>query len=161
SRSRARRRVNWTGSLAPLEMPHAPMGEDRTIVETIVVVGGGIAGGRAVEVLRKEGFEGRLVLVGAEAELPSARPPPSQEYLQSELPEEKLFPRPATFFAEQAVEPLLGTPATALDPAAHTLMLAGGRSLVYDKLLIVTGAAPRRLEVPGADLEGAVYLRTL
>lgn len=130
-------------------------------LSTIVIVGASVAGGRAVETLRDRGFDGRIVLVGAEPDRPYERPPLSKGVLQGTYPVERLFLRPSAYYAEHAIELRLGTPATGLDPAARLVTLATGEQLRYDKLLIATGATPRRLRVPGADLDGVVYLRTL
>lgn len=127
----------------------------------IVIVGGGIAGASAAEALRREGYAGRITLVGEETVPPYERPPLSKEYLLGRLPEERLFPRPAEGYAAEGIELLLGERAVALDPAAHQVRLASGRSLSYQQALIVTGSMPLRLSVPGADLPGMLTLRTV
>jgi 3-phenylpropionate/trans-cinnamate dioxygenase ferredoxin reductase subunit len=127
---------------------------------TIVIVGANMAGGRAAETLRQQGFAGRVVLVGAEPDRPYERPPLSKEYLQGGRGED-FYHRPPDYYAEHDIELLLGARATRLDPAARAVELADGRRLAYDRLLIATGATPRRLPVPGADLDGVLYLRTL
>ncbi|HET8631764.1 MAG TPA: FAD-dependent oxidoreductase [Thermomicrobiales bacterium] len=127
---------------------------------TIVIVGANMAGGRAAETLRQQGFAGRVVLVGAEPDRPYERPPLSKEYLQGERGED-FYLRPPDYYAEHDIELLLGARATRLDPAARAVELADGRRLTYDRLLIATGATPRRLPIPGADLDGVLYLRTL
>jgi 3-phenylpropionate/trans-cinnamate dioxygenase ferredoxin reductase subunit len=130
-------------------------------MQTIAIVGANVGGGRAAEALRQEGFDGRIVLIGAEPERPYERPPLSKELLWGTAEEERLYLRPEAYYAEQQIELWLGVRATGLDPAARQLQLADGRSLPYDKLLIATGAAPRWLQVPGADLDGILVLRTL
>ena len=130
-------------------------------MQTIAIVGANVGGGRAAEALRQEGFDGRIVLIGAEPERPYERPPLSKELLWGTAEEERLYLRPEAYYAEQQIELWLGVRATGLDPAARHLQLADGRSLPYDKLLIATGAAPRWLQVPGADLDGILVLRTL
>jgi len=134
-------------------------------VSTVVIVGGNVAGGRAAETLRQQGFDGRIVLVGAEPERPYERPPLSKEYLLGQVAEEKLYLRPPAYYDEQGIELWLGAPVTRLaphgGPRSRHVELADGRRLPYDKLLIATGAAPRQLAVPGADLPGILYLRTL
>jgi 3-phenylpropionate/trans-cinnamate dioxygenase ferredoxin reductase component len=130
-------------------------------LQTIVIAGASLAGGRAAESLRKDGFDGRVVLVGAELDRPYERPPLSKELLWGEKAEEQLYLRPAEFYADQQIELWLGTRASRLDPTAHMLELKDGRRLAYDKLLITTGAAPRRLSVPGVELDGILYLRTI
>ena len=134
-------------------------------VSTVVIVGGSVAGGRAAETLRQQGFDGRIVLVGAEPERPYERPPLSKEYLLGKVAEEKLYLRPPAYYDEQGIELWLGAPATRLaahgGPWSRHVELADGRRLQYDTLLIATGAAPRPLAVPGAELPGFLYLRTL
>ena len=134
-------------------------------MSTVVIVGGNVAGGRAAETLRQQGFDGRIVLVGAEPERPYERPPLSKEYLLGQVAEEKLYLRPPAYYDEQGIELWLGAPATRLapqcGPQSRHVELADGRRLQYDKVLIATGAAPRQLAVPGADLPGILYLRTL
>jgi 3-phenylpropionate/trans-cinnamate dioxygenase ferredoxin reductase subunit len=127
----------------------------------IVVVGAGIAGASAVETLRRSGFAGRIVLVGDEPELPYERPPLSKDFLLGTTLESRLFLRPLEFFAEHAVELRLGQRAVALDIPARAVVLADGDRLSFERLLIASGAAPLRLNVPGSDLAGIHYLRTL
>lgn len=131
---------------------------DRT---TFVIVGGGLAGAKAAETLRAEGFDGRLVLVGAEAELPYERPPLSKGYLAGEtaLAEARVHDR--SFYDEHDIELVTGRAATALDTAAREVGLAGGARLGYDRLLIATGALPRRPPIEGADRDGVLVLRTI
>ncbi len=129
--------------------------------ETFVVVGAGLAGGRAVETLRQEGFAGRIVLVGAEAERPYERPPLSKDVLRGEAKDDKVFLRPPEYYAEQRIDLRLGVAAQHLVPAERSIVLSSGESLTYDKLLIATGVHVRRLNVPGHDLAGVHYLRTL
>jgi 3-phenylpropionate/trans-cinnamate dioxygenase ferredoxin reductase subunit len=128
---------------------------------TFVIVGAGLTGAKAAETLREEGFDGRIVLVGAEDELPYERPPLSKGYLQGKEPREGAHVHDAGFYAEQDIELLRGVEATALDPAAKTVTLSTGEDLRYDRLLIATGAQPRRPPIPGAHLEGVRVLRTL
>jgi 3-phenylpropionate/trans-cinnamate dioxygenase ferredoxin reductase subunit len=132
-----------------------------TDAQTIVVVGASVAGGRAVETLRQEGFAGRVVLVGAETERPYERPPLSKDVLRGEAPAEKAYLRPLEYYAEQQIELRLGTAAERLLPAERTVVLAGGEPLRYDQVLIATGARVRTVSVPGADLPGIYYLRTM
>jgi len=129
--------------------------------ETYVIVGANLCGGRAAETLRQEGFEGRLVLVGAEPERPYERPPLSKEYLRGEEERGKIFLRPPEFYQEQEIELRLGVRAQRLDVKERTVELDGGERLAFDKLLIATGGRVRRLDVPGAALEGVHYLRTV
>jgi 3-phenylpropionate/trans-cinnamate dioxygenase ferredoxin reductase subunit len=129
--------------------------------ENIVIVGAGLAGARAAQTLREEGYEGRLVLVGDEPERPYERPPLSKDYLRGEAGLDKVHVHEADFYAEHAIELRTGTPVTAVDTEARTVTLAGGEDLAWDRLLLATGAEPRRLPVPGAALDGVLYLRTL
>jgi 3-phenylpropionate/trans-cinnamate dioxygenase ferredoxin reductase subunit len=129
--------------------------------ETFVVVGAGLSGAKAAETLREEGFTGRLVLVGAESERPYERPPLSKDYLRGEAQRESVFVHPEGFYAEHDIELRLDSPAASLDPAACTVVLDDGEALRYDALLLATGAEPRRLPVPGAELDGVLYLREL
>ena len=126
-----------------------------------LIVGGGLAAARAAETLRKEGYDGRVVIVGDENALPYERPPLSKEYLLGKKELAKVFAKPEAWYAENAVELMLGRTATALDLAGRTVTLDRGDSLGFDKLLIATGAAPRRLELPGSDLDGVQYLRRI
>ncbi|MGC0314234.1 NAD(P)/FAD-dependent oxidoreductase [Kitasatospora acidiphila] len=126
-----------------------------------VIVGGGLAGAKAAETLRAEGYQGPLVLIGEEPERPYERPPLSKGYLQGKEDREKIYVHPEEWYRKHDVELRLGTAVTAIDPAAHRLTLNDGSSLDYAKLLLTTGASPRRLPIPGADLTGVHYLRTV
>ncbi|HEV8194847.1 MAG TPA: FAD-dependent oxidoreductase [Ktedonobacterales bacterium] len=130
-------------------------------IQRVAVVGANIAGARAVEALRHAGYDGRLILIGAEAELPYERPPLSKEYLLGERPEDKLFLRPAAFYEDMNVELRLGTPAGALDMATREVVLADGARVGFDRLLITTGSNVRRLPLPDGNRPGVHYLRTL
>lgn len=129
--------------------------------QTFVIVGAGLAGAKAAEALRGEGFEGRIVLLGAERERPYERPPLSKGYLRGESPREQAYVHPDGFYANNDVELRRATTVAELDVAASELVLEGGERLGYDRLLLATGAAPRRLRVPGTELEGVFYLRDL
>jgi 3-phenylpropionate/trans-cinnamate dioxygenase ferredoxin reductase component len=129
--------------------------------EQIVIVGASLAGGRAAETLRQEGFDGRVILVGAEPERPYERPPLSKDVLRGEASDDKVFLRPAEYYAEQQIELRLGTRAERLSPPERVVELTSGERLHYDKLLIATGARVRQLRAPGVDLPGVFYLRTL
>jgi 3-phenylpropionate/trans-cinnamate dioxygenase ferredoxin reductase subunit len=126
-----------------------------------VVVGASLTGAKAVETLREQGFTGGLTLIGEETERPYERPPLSKDYLLGKNERSKAFVHDPDWYAEHDVDLRLGTRATNLDPAGHTVLLDGVTSLHYDKLLLATGSRVRRLDVPGADLRGVRYLRTL
>jgi 3-phenylpropionate/trans-cinnamate dioxygenase ferredoxin reductase component len=128
--------------------------------QTFVIVGGGLAGAKAAETLREEGFDGRLVLIGDEAERPYERPPLSKEYLRGETAE-KPYVHGEDFYAERGIELWTSARVTGVDAGRGELRLEGDRRLGYDRLLLATGAEPRRLDVPGAELAGIMYLRTV
>ena len=128
---------------------------------TFAIVGAGMAGAKAAVTLREEGFDGRVVLIGAEPEAPYERPPLSKGYLAGESGREEARVHPDGLYAEHRIEVEQGTAVTALDAAAHTLELRDGRVLSYDRVLIATGAVPRRPPIAGVELEGVHVLRTL
>ena len=129
--------------------------------QTFVIVGASLAGAKAAETLREEGYDGRLVLVGAEAVRPYERPPLSKEYLRGEAGREKVYVHEEGYYEQHDVELRAGRRATRLDTSAREVELDDGERLGYDRLLLATGAEPRRLSIPGADLEGVMYLRTV
>jgi 3-phenylpropionate/trans-cinnamate dioxygenase ferredoxin reductase subunit len=129
--------------------------------ETFVIVGASLAGAKAAEALRDQGFDGRIVLIGAEQHLPYERPPLSKGYLAGTAEREKVFLHPESWYAEHDVELCLNQTASRIDRDARTVELADGTLVGYDKLLLATGASPRTLSVPGADAEGVHLLRTL
>jgi 3-phenylpropionate/trans-cinnamate dioxygenase ferredoxin reductase component len=128
---------------------------------THVIIGAALAGAKGAEALREEGFDGRIVLIGSEPELPYERPPLSKEYLRGEAPREKARVHEDGFYESHDIELRTGTTATAIDTSASEVELEGGERIRYDRLLLATGAEPRRLNMPGADLEGVHYLRDL
>ena len=128
--------------------------------KTFVIVGASLAGAKAAGELRERGFDGRIVLVGAESERPYERPPLSKDYLQGESEREKAYVHEEHFYRDQEIELRLGAVAESIDPQASTVTLDGGQELAYDSLLLTTGAEPRRISVRGADLDGVHYLRT-
>jgi len=115
--------------------------------ETFVIVGASLTGAKAAETLRSEGFDGRVVLIGAEAERPYERPPLSKAYLQGTR-DTKPYVHDEGFYAEHGIELRTGTEATAIDVARRTVTLADGETVGFTKLLIATGAEPRRLNLP-------------
>ena len=132
-----------------------------TTDQTHIIVGASLAGAKAAETLRQEGFGGRVVLVGAEDERPYERPPLSKDYLRGEVGREKVYVHPEGFYAEHDVELRLGRTAASLDTSSRELTLDNGEQLGYDRLLLTTGAEPRRLSIPGAELDGVLYLRSV
>jgi 3-phenylpropionate/trans-cinnamate dioxygenase ferredoxin reductase subunit len=126
-----------------------------------VVVGGGLAGGKTVEALRDQGFDGRIVLYAKEQHRPYERPPLSKGYLLGDAERDSVHVHPEDWYAEHDVELRTGVAVTAVDTAQHLVSDSDGGSERYDALLIATGAVPRRLSVPGGDLAGIRYLRTL
>src|SRR5829696_6719854 len=128
---------------------------------TFVIVGGGLAGAKAAETLRDEGFDGPIVLVSAEAERPYERPPLSKGYLLGSDERDSAFVHPDGRYVEHDVDLRFSIRAPALDPAAHQVELGGGERMQYDKLLLTTGSTPRPLDVPGANSDGVLYLREL
>jgi 3-phenylpropionate/trans-cinnamate dioxygenase ferredoxin reductase subunit len=136
-------------------------GEPTAMPDCIVIAGAGHAAGQAIASLRQGGYAGRLVLVGEEPWLPYQRPPLSKKFLAGELPLDRLLLRHQPWYEEHQVELRLATRVSAIDPAAQRVVLASGESLAYDKLLLATGTRVRRLAVPGAELAGIHYLRTI
>jgi NADPH-dependent 2,4-dienoyl-CoA reductase/sulfur reductase-like enzyme len=128
---------------------------------TFVIVGASLAGAKAAETLREEGFGGAVVLIGAEEEHPYERPPLSKGYLLGKDDRESIFPLADGWYAEHDVDLRRGVTVTSIDRAAHRVTLEDGQFVPYDRLLITTGASPRRLNIPGADLDGVRYLRTV
>jgi 3-phenylpropionate/trans-cinnamate dioxygenase ferredoxin reductase subunit len=116
--------------------------------ETFVIVGASLTGAKAAETLRSEGFDGRVVLVGAEPDRPYERPPLSKQYLRGER-DVRPYVHDEAFYAQHDIELRTGAEVTAIDPAAATVTLADGDAIGFDKLLIATGAQPRRLDLPG------------
>jgi 3-phenylpropionate/trans-cinnamate dioxygenase ferredoxin reductase subunit len=131
------------------------------MAERIVIVGAGQAAAQAVASLRSEGFDGTLTLVGDEPTAPYQRPPLSKTYLAGTFERERLFLKPDAFYTEARCELILGVAAAAIDRAAKDVILADGRRLAYDKLLLATGSRVRRIKVPGAELSGIHYLRSI
>jgi 3-phenylpropionate/trans-cinnamate dioxygenase ferredoxin reductase subunit len=129
--------------------------------QTFVIVGASLAGAKAAETLRAEGFEGRVVLVGDEPVRPYERPPLSKAYLRGEVGFDAAAVHDAGFYDEQHIELLTSTTVRSLDPTAKRVVLDPGGELEYDELLLTTGATPRRLSITGADLTGIHYLRSL
>ena len=130
-----------------------------TTPSTMIIVGAGLAGASAAQTLRTEGFDGRIVLLGEEPELPYERPPLSKGYLTGMTDRSQVYVHDAAFYAEHDIEVRTGVQVAALDLPSAEVVLATGERLGFDRLLLATGASPRRLQVPGSDLEGIHYLR--
>ncbi|MFI0709728.1 NAD(P)/FAD-dependent oxidoreductase [Streptomyces inhibens] len=129
--------------------------------QTFVIVGGGLAGAKAAETLRSEGFTGRVILICDERDHPYERPPLSKGYLLGKEERDSVFVHEPAWYAKAQIELHLGQPAVHLDPAAKTVRLGDGTLIAYDKLLLATGAEPRRLDIPGTGLAGVHHLRRL
>ena len=128
---------------------------------SVVIIGAGAAGGAAAEMLRREGYDGPVTLIGADESLPYDRPNLSKDYLAGNAPEEWIPLRPPEFYREQKIDALTNTTVTSIDPKAKQVTLSDGRSLGYGALLLATGAQPVLLTISGADLPHVFYLRTL
>lgn len=137
------------------------MPSDIPRVDQIVIVGGGLAGARTAAALREEGYEGRVVLFAAETRLPYERPPLSKSYLKGESSAQEAQVFPAGWYAEHDVDLRIGTAVTAVDRGDHVVVTTGGERTAYDRLVLATGASPRRSDLPGAALGGVRYLRTV
>jgi 3-phenylpropionate/trans-cinnamate dioxygenase ferredoxin reductase component len=134
---------------------------DLTDSKRIVVLGGGQAAAQAIQSLRMGGYTGELTLVGEEPVLPYQRPPLSKAYMKGEFAEERLYFKPAAWYADNKVELILSTRATAINRTDRKVDLEHGGHLEYDALIIATGSRPRALPIDGADLEHVYALRGL
>lgn len=120
--------------------------------QTFVIVGGGLAGAKAAETLRAEGFTGRVILICDERDHPYERPPLSKGFLLGKEERDSVFVHEPAWYARAHIELHLGQPAVRLDPESKTVRLGDGTLIAYDKLLLATGAEPRRLDIPGTGL---------
>ena len=130
-------------------------------MQTFVIVGASLAGAKVAETLRTEGFDGRVVLIGEEASRPYERPPLSKEYLRAEKDFDAAAVHPAGFYDEHDIELRTSNLVSAIDPSKRSVTLSSGEEMGYDRLLLATGASPRRISVPGGDLPGVLYLRSV
>ena len=128
---------------------------------SVVIIGAGAAGGAAAEMLRREGYDGPVTLIGVDEALPYDRPNLSKDYLAGNAPEEWIPLRPPEFYRDQKIDALTNTTVTGIDTKAKQVTLSDGRSLGFGALLLATGAEPVRLSIPGADSPHVCYLRTL
>lgn len=131
------------------------------MAENYVIVGAGHASGQAVASLRQAGFEGKITLIGEEPYLPYQRPPLSKAYLAGEIDIDRVYFKPPEFYDTVNADVHLNTKVTAMDRTARTLTTEAGETVAYDKLMIATGGRVRKLQCPGADLDGVTYLRTV
>jgi 3-phenylpropionate/trans-cinnamate dioxygenase ferredoxin reductase component len=129
--------------------------------QTFVIVGASLCGAKAAETLREQGFEGRVLLIGAEPDRPYERPPLSKTYLRGESSFDQAAVHDLEYWERHDVDLRLSTTVTRLDPMASEVELESGERIHYDRLLLATGAAPRHLSLPGSDLAGIHYLRTV
>lgn len=130
-------------------------------VESIVIIGAGAAGNAAAEMLRREGFGGRITMIGADESVPYDRPNLSKDYLAGNAPEEWIPLRPTEFYEQHQIVLKRNVAVTAIDAGAHTVNLADGSQEKFDRLLLATGSEPVRLPMSGGDLPHVHYLRTL
>lgn len=129
--------------------------------QTFVIVGAGLAGAKAVEALRDKGFNGKIILIGDEEHLPYERPPLSKEFLAGKKTLAEFTVQTADWYRGHDVDLRLGARATGLDLTGHTVTLADGTTVSYDKLLLATGSRSRRPPIPGGDAAGVHYLRSI
>jgi 3-phenylpropionate/trans-cinnamate dioxygenase ferredoxin reductase component len=127
---------------------------------TFVIAGGGLAGAKAVEALRDNGFDGQIILFADEAYLPYERPPLSKEYLAGKKSLTDFTVQNSDWYFDHKVDLRLGSRVSSLDTAAHTVGVVDGATVRYDKLLLATGSASRRPPIPGSDADGVHYLRS-
>ena len=126
-----------------------------------LLIGGGLAGATAAETLRKEGAEGEITIISAENFLPYHRPPLSKSYLLKDQAEDLLLINKEEFYRENRIDLILDTKAVSVDPKRKTMATDRAGDFHYDKLLIASGSSVKRLSVPGANLSGIYYLRTI
>ncbi len=131
------------------------------MADTLIIVGAGHAAGQVVATLKQKKFAGSIILIGEEPWLPYQRPPLSKKFLAGDLPAERLHFKPESFYDDPGIEVRLDTRIDAVDRGGKTARTAGGGQLAFDKLVFATGARPRQLDLPGADLTGVHYLRTI
>ena len=153
----ASRATDEPEAVAPIAEPAVPQADRR---RRFVIVGSMLAGATAAVTLREEGFDGDVVLIGAEPMFPYERPPLSKAFLRGESRIQEAMVRPEAFYADNAIETRFGTTVIGVDAASSTVSTAGGDDVRYDALLVATGARNRRFPIPGIDLDGVLDLRT-
>lgn len=131
------------------------------MVERIVIVGGGHAAGQVCATLRQKKFPGNVVMIGEEPYLPYQRPPLSKKFLAGKLPKERLLFKPESFYDDPQIEIHTGTRVTTIDRETRSVRCSDGADFNYDKLILATGARVRKLPIPGSDLPGVCYVRTI
>ncbi len=129
--------------------------------QTLIIIGASLTGAKAAEELRTQGFDGRLLLIGSEPERPYERPPLTKDYLRGESEREKTYVHEQGFYEDHQIELETDSTVTGVDPGRSRIALADGRVYDYDRLLLATGAEPRRIPIAGAEFGGVHYLRTL
>lgn len=129
--------------------------------ERIIVIGAGHAAGAFADAVRKQGYEGEVLLIGEEAHSPYQRPPLSKAYLAGDMDAQRLSLRPDSFYEKKNINMMLSTKVSSIDVSAKSISTADGKTLSYNKLVIATGTRVRKLPVPGADMEGVHYIRTI
>lgn len=129
--------------------------------ERIVIVGAGHAAGQAIATLKQKKFDGEIVIVGDEPYIPYQRPPLSKKFLSGEMPAERLNFKPESFYADDNIEMRLNTRITSIDRRGNVVLTESGEAIRYDKLIIAVGSRIREIPVPGTDLDGVHYLRTI
>ena len=132
-----------------------------TDLETVAIIGAGLAGAKAAEALRKDGYDGRIAMFGDEPRLPYLRPPLSKDYLRGESELNTVLVQPQAWYDDHRIDLHVSTPVRAIEPAGRGLLLGDGSHFAFDRLLLATGAGSRRLDIPGHDLAGVHYLRSL
>jgi 3-phenylpropionate/trans-cinnamate dioxygenase ferredoxin reductase subunit len=131
------------------------------MTETVVIVGAGHAAGQAIATLKQRNFAGKIVLIGDEPHLPYQRPPLSKKYLAGNMPPERLYFKPASFYDDDNIDVRLETRVESIDRDAHRVRTTDGEDIAYDKLVLAIGSRARKVPVPGADMAGVYYLRTI
>ena len=126
-----------------------------------VIIGGGLAGSHASQAIRENDQNGSILLITDENHLPYDRVPLSKNYLLGKMKSDVLYVKKSNFYADQKIELLVGHKATKLDPKNHVIDIGDGSQISYKKLLLATGGRTRRLSIPGSDLKGVFYLRTI
>ena len=130
-------------------------------MQRLIIVGGGHAAAQLIRTLHKSGFDGHVTLVSDEKVMPYNRPVLSKEYLNGQMEEDQIYLLPATLYEKLGVELRLGRRVAEIDRANRSVLLDNGEKLAYDRLVLATGANPRRLDLPGGKLDGIHYLKTL